>query len=160
MSGRRAVVPLALFLSLAAREGVLGAAASKPAVEVSVIQATRTDGGASMDPQLPDLPPHTREQPFLRFNTFKLLDRKRLPIEAGKPVTDPLVNGRSLQVTLLDVTGGEGSKRFHLRAAIDEPGKLALLKLLEVTAGANEPFFVGGPGYGGGTLLLEIVVRP
>ena len=45
-------------------------------------------------------------------------------------------------------------------AAIDDPGKQAFLKLLEVTAGVNEPFFVGGQSYEGGTLFLEIVVRP
>ena len=161
MNGRRAIAVLAPCLCLATCEGILRAGSpGRPAVEVSVIQATRTDGSASMDPQLPDLPAHAHEQPFLRFNTFRLLDRKQLPIEPGKPVTDPLVNGRTLQVTLLDVTDRGGEKRFHLRAAIDEPGKQALLKLLEVTAGGNEPFFVGGPGFRGGTLLLEIVVRP
>jgi hypothetical protein len=132
----------------------------RPAVEISVIQASLTDGGMTIDAQLPDLSRHTREQPFLRFNTFKLLDRRELPIQVGKPVVDTLVNGRTLEVTLLDVTDRGGDKRFHLRAGIDEPGKQALLKLLEVTAGANDPFFVAGQAFRGGTLFLEIVVRP
>jgi hypothetical protein len=113
-----------------------------------------------MDPQLPDLSRHAHEQPFLRFNNFRLLDRKAFPVQVGKPITDALVNGRNLEVTLLDVADQGAEKRFHLRAAIDEPGKQALLKLLEVTASANEPFFVGGQAFRGGTLFVEIVVRP
>jgi hypothetical protein len=34
------------------------------------------------------------------------------------------------------------------------------LKDLHVTAGANQPFFVGGQQYEGGVLFLELVVRP
>src|SRR5258708_14649988 len=113
-----------------------------------------------MDSQLADLSRNAHEQPFLRFNSFRLLDRREFPLQAGKPVTDALVNGRALGVTLLDVIDQAGEKRFHLRATIDEPGKQALLKLLEVTASANDPFFVGGQAFRGGTLFVEIVVRP
>jgi hypothetical protein len=150
---------LSLTIALGAAELQAGVP-SRPAVEISVIQASLTDGGLTLDSQLPDLARHTREQPFLRFNTFKLLDRRELPIQVGKPVVDTLVNGRTLEVTLLDVADRGGDKRFHLRAGIDEPGKQALLKLLEVTAGANDPFFVAGQAFRGGTLFLEIVVRP
>ncbi len=133
---------------------------TRPAVEISVIQANLIDGGMTIDSQLPDLLRHTREQPFRRFNIFKLLDRRERPIHGGTPVIDTLVAGRTLQVTLLDVSDRAGDKRFHLRAAIDEPGKQALLKLLEVTASANDPFFVAGQTFRGGTLFIEIVVRP
>jgi len=151
----------ALSVAIALRAAELQAGTpSRPAVEISVIQANVTDGGITIDSQVPDLSRHAREQPFLRFNTFKLLDRRELPIQVGKPVIDTLVNGRTLQVTLLDIIDRAGDKRFHLRAAIDEPGKQSLLKLLEVTAGANDPFFVAGQSFRGGTLFIEIVVRP
>ncbi len=161
MTARRRFNVAALVLASALCTAELQAGSpGRPAVEISVIQAALNDGGAALDPQLSDLSRHTREQPFLRFNTFKLLDRRELPIQVGKSVTDTLVNGRTLEVTLLDVTERAGDKRFHLRAGIDEPGKQALLKLLEVTAGANDPFFVAGQAFRGGTLFLEIVVRP
>jgi hypothetical protein len=153
-------VAFSAAIALCAAKVEAGGSPARPAIEVTVIQAMRTDGGASMDPQLTDLPRHSREEPFVRFNTFKLLDRRELPIQVGKPVTDALGNGRTLAVTLLDATDSAGQKRFHLRAGIDEPGKQALLKLLEVTAGANEPFFVAGQAFRGGTLFVEIVVRP
>jgi hypothetical protein len=151
---------LALALALAAGGSAQADASKPPAVEISVIHALRVDGGVSIDPRLRDLPQLTREQPFVRYNLYKLLGRKEVVIETGRPITEWLVNGRALQVTLLDATEQNGQKRFHLRVAIDEPGKGALLKLLEVTASGNDPFFVGGQSYQGGTLFLELVVRP
>jgi hypothetical protein len=148
---------------------VLGAPAGPMTVEISVIHATRSDGGASIDPQLRDLPQLTNQQPFVRYNVFKLLDRKALPFEKGRPAVYGLVDGRTLQVTLVDVADGDAQPRtrgdqaskgrYHLRAEIAGPGKREFLKLLEVTAGADEPFFVGGQSYKGGTLFLELVVR-
>ena len=41
-----------------------------------------------------------------------------------------------------------------------QPGGQAFLKLLEVKAAANEPFFVAGQSYGGGILVIGITVRP
>ncbi len=134
------------------------AAATRPTIEITVIHALRTDGGLSIDPQLKDLPQLTRE-PFVRYNVYKLLDRKRLPLESGKAAASALVNGRTLQVTLIEPTADGGVPRYHVRAEIDEPGKRAFLKLLEVTASSDEPFFVGGQSYQGGTLFIELVVR-
>jgi hypothetical protein len=133
-----------------------------PALEITVIHAARSDGGAAIDPALRDLPQLTRDQPFVRYNVYRLLERKEIPLEEGKAETYPLVNGRSLQITLVDTqsTGGaHPDRRFHVRAAIGEPGKEAFLKLLDVTATESEPFFVGGQSYQGGTLFLELVVR-
>jgi hypothetical protein len=141
-------------------EGPARAAAGKtPSVEVSVIHALRTDGGVSIDPQLRDLPQLTKQEPFVRYNVFKLLDRKELPCEKGKPAVYGLVDGRTLQVTLVDVTDKSSDRRYHLRAEIAGPGKKEFLKQLEVTASANEPFFVGGQSYQGGNLFLELVVH-
>ena len=129
-----------------------------PAIEITVIHALRTDGGASIDPLLRDLPQLGRDAPFDRYNVYKVLERKQLPLEVNKPAASNLPNGRVLQVTLVEppVAG----RRFHVRAEIGEPGKKAFLKLLEVTASGNEPFFVGGQSYEGGTLFLELTVRP
>lgn len=160
MTLRRRLGTVVLSLGLALGEREINAGSPlRPAVEVTVIQATFADGGGFIDPRLAELASHAHEQPFLRFNTFKLLDRKELPIQVGKAVVDPLVNGRTLEITLLDVTDHPGDRRFHLRAEIDEPGKQALLKLLQVTAGPNVPFFLAGQAFRGGTLFLEIVVR-
>ena len=52
--------------------------------------------------------------------------------------------------------GDAGEKRYQLEAHIGEPGKAAFLKGLHVTLGENQPFFVGGQSYQGGTLFLEL----
>jgi hypothetical protein len=131
-----------------------------PAIEITVIHATQLDGGGTIDPLLRDLPQLTREQPFVRYNNYKVLARQELPLEIGKAAASELPNGRALAVTLVDEPKDAGGPRYHVRAEIGEPGKRAFLKLLEVTASSNEPFFVGGQSYQGGTLFLELVVRP
>jgi hypothetical protein len=153
-----------IALALVVLGGVRGetalAAGRSPVIELSVIHATRSDAGTSIDGRLRDLPQLTRDEPFVRYNVYKLLERKELPLEADQPATSILANGRTLQVRLVDVAEDAGVKRYHVRAEIGEPGKKAFLKLLEVTASANEPFFVGGQSYEGGTLFLELVIRP
>ncbi len=129
-------------------------------MEIRLIEAFRTDGGASIDAQLGDLPQLTQDQPFLRYNVYKLLDTKHFPLEPGQTVAYGLVNGRTLQVTLAGVMEDTSPKRYRMEAQIVEPGKRAFLKSLHVTAGPNQPFFVGGQQYRGGTLFLEVVVRP
>jgi len=139
----------------------LAALAQRPKavhVEVLVILAEHTDGGPLLDPKLGDLP--IRQEPFVRYNSYQLLDRKELALEVGKSTADPLPNGRTLQLTLAEVTPNGPKWRFHIRAAIDDPSKAAaFLKQLDVTAGQNEPFFVAGQSYRGGTLFLEVAVR-
>jgi hypothetical protein len=151
-----------VFAGIAGRTAFAGTRG--PAIEITVILAASSDAGATIDPLLHDLPQLTRQQPFVRYNVYKVLERKELPLEPGKPASSVLPNGRTLQVTLVAPGGAPGKdeaeRRFHVRAEIGEPGKQAFLKLLEVTASGNEPFFVGGQSYEGGTLFLELVVRP
>jgi len=89
-----------------------------------------------------------------------LLDHRRLPLESGKPAALGLVNGRTLKITLVESKGSGADRRFRMRAEIAEPRQEAFLKLLDVTASVDEPFFVGGQSYEGGTLFLELVLRP
>jgi hypothetical protein len=125
--------------------------------EIMVLHATQVaDGKGSIDPAVGSMP-QLKKPPFSAYNTYKLLDKKSLPLEKGKSVEYPIVNGRVLQVTLLDVTP---EKRFRISAAISQPGGPAFLKLLEVTAAANEPFFVAGQSYNDGILVLGITLKP
>jgi hypothetical protein len=132
-------------------------AAAGPTIELSVIQATHTDGGVAVDPQIHDLP--QTQEPFARYNVFRLLDRKQMPLDMAKPVLFSLVNGRTVQILLGGVSDA-AERRYQLEAHISEPGKADFLKGLHVTASENQAFFVGGQSYQGGTLFLELVVRP
>ncbi len=161
---RRALVAVlaAVLLAVVAGVGGIALAASThgPSLEVSVIHALQSDAGGSIDPRLKDLPQLTRDQPFVRYNVYKLLDRRSFPLDVGKAVTYGIVDGRTLQVTLAGTSMDKNETRYQMGAQIGEPGKEAFLKSLQVTASANEPFFIGGQTYQGGTLFLELVVRP
>ena len=160
---RRTLLAAGVGALLAGGTGVAWAIppARGPSLELTIIHATYVDGGASIDPRLPGLPNLTRSEPFTHYNVFRLLDRKQLPLEAGKPVAYELVNGRSVAVTLGGLAQGDaGVRRYQLEAHIGEPGKAAFLKGLQVTLGDNQPFYVGGQSFQGGTLFLELVVVP
>lgn len=125
--------------------------------EIMVLHATQgPEGKGSIDPAVGNMP-QLKKPPFSAYNTYKLLDKKALPLEKGKSVEYPIVNGRTLQVTLVEITA---DKRYRIAAAISEPGKPAFLKVLEVTAAANEPFFVAGQSYNDGILVMGITVKP
>jgi hypothetical protein len=158
MSARLHAGVIALAIALG---GVsLARAAGAPRVEVRLIAAFHTDGGAAIDAKLADLPQLTRDQPFVQYNVYRLLEARQFPLETGKTVTYVLVNGRTLEVTLGGIVEARNEKRYRIEAEIVEPGRRAFLKSLHVTAGPNQPFFVGGQQYQGGTLFLEVVVRP
>lgn len=128
---------------------------AKATAELMVLHATQTPGGGSIDPQIGNLP-QLKKPPFSAYNTYKLLDKKGLPLEKGKPVTYTMVNKRVLQVTLLDVTT---DGRYKVAAAINDPSGGSFLKLLEVTAAANEPFFVAGQSHEGGILVIGFTMK-
>jgi hypothetical protein len=75
----------------------------------------------------------------------------------GHSGTYTMANGRVLQVTFVEPTVDHG---FHVKTAINQPGGNAYLKLLELTAKPNEPFFVAGQQFKGGSLVLAITLRP
>lgn len=120
-----------------------------PNAEVLVIHATQTDK-PSVDPQIGEMPP-------LKYNTYKLLDRKVLPLTKGQASSTQLPTGRTLQVTLGDITP---DKRYKISASISQPDGKAFLKLLEITAEPNKRFFVGGASYQNGALVLGIRILP
>jgi hypothetical protein len=124
--------------------------------EILVMHATQAPGEGSIDPRIGDLP-QLKKPPFSAYNTYKLLDSKKLPLKKGEPGEYALVNGRTLQVLLRDISA---DKRYSVHTAINQPGGATFLKLLDVTAAPNEPFFVGGQSYQGGSLVLAITMRP
>jgi hypothetical protein len=143
----------------------LQAEAGKPKVEIMVLHATQDPKGAHIDPQVAKMPQLT-QPPFSAYNSYALLDKKVLPLDAmktaepwkGKPSAPyTLVNGRILQVTLIESLA---DKRFQVGAEINQPGGQAFLKLLEVKAAANEPFFVAGQSYKDGILVIGITMKP
>jgi hypothetical protein len=123
-------------------------------VEVMVLHATNSDGGASIDPAIGRMPA-LQQPPFSAYNTYKLVSRTPLVVNKSAPTTTKLPNDRVLQITLRDVVQ---SSRYRIATSINQPGGTTFLPLLEVTTPAGEPFFVAGQTYKGGMLVIGITV--
>ncbi len=123
--------------------------------EVMVLHATTVDAPPWIDPAIGPLP-QLRKPPLSAYNTYRLLDKRLLPLQMGRSSTYTMANGRVLQLTFVEPTADHG---FHVKAAINQPGGKAYLKQLELTARPNDPFFVAGQEYKGGVLVLAITLR-
>jgi hypothetical protein len=135
----------------------LGEPAPKPvqhSAEILVLHATNEKKG--IDRRIGEMPELTKP-PFSSYDSYTLVERKKLPLEKGVPKTMTLPNGRVLEAKLIDVLAN-GSVR--LSASINQPGGKEFLPLLEVKAKIGQPFIVAGQSYKRGILVLVIrVVR-
>jgi len=132
--------------------------------EVMVLHATQEPGSGSIDPQIGTLP-QLKKPPFSAYNTYKLIGKTSLALEKGKGQPYTLVTGRVLQVTLQDVIADAADAkppvtRYKVAAVINQPNGKDFLKLLEVTTGLNETFFVAGQSYDRGILVIGITIKP
>ncbi|WP_394843071.1 hypothetical protein LZC95_39220 [Pendulispora brunnea] len=125
-------------------------------VEILVLHATQQAGAGAIDPSIGNLP-QLKKPPFSSFNTYKLLDRKGITLKKGQPIEYALVDGRKLNLVLLEKT--PKPERYRLAASIDASKGEAFLKKIEVTASPNEPFFVAGQSHKGGILVLGIAIK-
>lgn len=132
--------------------GIAADSAAATPTEITVMHATHSQS-PSIDPRIGNLP-QLSKPPFSSFNTYKLLDRKTLSVERGKPSLYKLPNGRTLQVAVEPV-----GKIYKVTASISQAKGGSYLKLLEISAPKGEPFFVAGQSYDGGTLVIAITLK-
>ncbi len=145
-----ALVAFALALTSDARAG------NQATLDVMVLHATQTPGVGSIGPGIGNMP-QLQQPPFSAWNTYRLLAKQSLTLQKGTPMTYTLPNGRILQITLNDVT--MPGPRFKIEAAINQPGGGPYLKLLQVTAPANQTFFVAGQQYQGGMIIIGFTLH-
>jgi len=129
--------------------------------DLMVILASQTDA-ASADPSIAKLPALTAA-PLKFYNTFKLLDRKGLPLEANKGVPYTVADGGpTLSLTLLEVIqekdkdNKDKPPRYRVSAVLTS-GKSS--STINIVASAGERVFVGGPSYKTGTLFFGVSVQ-
>jgi hypothetical protein len=122
-----------------------------PKAEVLVIHGTNCDK-ASVDPEIGEVPP-------LKYNCYKLLERKTLTLTRGTPSTMALANGRTFRV-VYNGPSADKAPRFKLATSISAPTGTGFNPLAEVTAEPGKKFHVGGFAYQNGSLLLAIRIVP
>jgi hypothetical protein len=142
----------AIFL-VSARDALAEDAAAP--TEILVVHGTQEAGKGSIDPKIGNVA-QLSKPPFSAYNTYKFIDRKVMQVEKGKSSSYALPNGRTLVVNVEPQPGG---KLFRVVASIAKPEGGNVLKALEVTAPANETFFVAGQNWNGGTLVVGITVK-
>ena len=114
-----------------------------------VIHGTQCDK-PSVDPAIGEMPP-------LKYNCYKLIEKKMMPLTKGQSSTTPLPNGRTFQITYGDQTA---DKKFKIAAAISQPDGKGYMKLADITAEPNKRFNVGGFAYQNGAPALAIKIVP
>lgn len=124
---------------------------SGPKAEVLVIHGTQCPT-PSVDPAIGEVPP-------LKYNCYKLLDRKMLPLSQGAPSTMQLANGRTFQVAYQGPTN-DRPPRYRVATSISAPNGAGFNPLAELTAEPGRKFHVGGFAYQNGSLLLAIRIVP
>jgi hypothetical protein len=164
MSLSRAALSLLLGASLclppaaafAAPKKVEGAPAAPAKVgahaEVWVLHATNSKQG--VDPRLRELPELTKP-PFSAYDSYSVINRRKLPLVAGAPSELQLPNGRVFRAQLLEVLKDD---YVRLSASINQPGADDFLPLLAVKAKLGQRFIVAGQSYKSGILVLVIRV--
>lgn len=118
--------------------------------DVMILHATNEKKG--IDPRIGDMP-ELQKPPFSSYDTYRLLDRKKVPLEKQAPRTLKLPNGRVLMTRLLEVISKD---TIRLSASINQPNGKEFLPLLEVKARLGQAFIVAGQSYKKGILVLVI----
>lgn len=136
---------------LASKPPIAQAQSANPQAEVLVIHGTTCDK-PNVDPAIGEVPP-------LKYNCYKLLDRKVLPLTRGTPSTMSLANGRTFQVVYNGLSGDK-PPRHKVAAFISAPNGTGFNPLAEITAEPGRKFHVGGFAYQNGSLLLAIRILP
>ena len=137
-----------LALALPARES--SASARKPQVDVIQIQASQVDGGGSIDPKLAGIDALTQEPLKKSFNTFVLLDRKSLPLEAQKASSMTLVDGAVAQLTMLE-PADRGRYKLHLELGTSK---------VDFTTDTGSYAIIGPFTYQDARFFVAITIKP
>jgi hypothetical protein len=149
--GRRALLAGVALTALLFANDDPARADGAPRAEVLVIHAASVPGGGSMDPRLIKLS-RLRNVPFNGYNTFKLLDTQTLPLAKSGPSL-ALKNGYHLSLSLTSIEG----RQLHIVPSLSKTATPNPLP--EVSAKADEPFFVAGQSYEGGILIIAVTPR-
>lgn len=122
--------------------------------DVMVLHATNSKKG--VDSRIGNMP-ELAKPPFSSYDSYELVERKRLPLEQKAPSTLTLPNGRVLRTQLLQIISKDTLK---FSASINQPNGKEFLPLLEVRAKLDQAFIVAGQSHKQGILVLVIrVVR-
>ena len=161
---RRSFVHLVLAAAGVALLGAVpkaeAAAGRAPTLDITVVLASQSDGGA-VDPKIAGWSELT--SPAMKsFNTFRVLDKKRVPFVVNTPVfASPYVlpdGGPAFNVTVTSVTQQHGQPtQYKLKAEMTSGANTSTISL---TTQPPARALIGAPSYKGGKVWFVASVNP
>ena len=140
-----------IFLVAAAASFLLtgqNAAAGAPRVATLVKVINAATGTAHMDPRLGELGPELKS--IFKYNSYRLLNERRMNLEFGKKGKMRLPEGRVLEIIPREIKGG----RIRFNIKIGKGGKRGFATEIRLKNGSS--ITIGGPRIKKGYLLLNI----
>jgi hypothetical protein len=137
-------------------------AKAEAVADVVVLHAT--NGKKGIDKRIEKLPfkmPQLSQPPLSSYDSYELIESTQLALPKNVGQDLQLPDKRALQVKLEDVVAPKkpgGKPRYVLKASITKAGGKEVLPLLKVTAQPEEVFFVAGPAYKDGILVIGMRV--
>lgn len=127
-------------------------------VKAEVIVLHATNDGKGIDPSLGNdkqLLKQLKKPPMSSYDSYKLLERPVLTLDRGKNVSHKLPNEGTFNVEFKDVVVEKDKTKLIVAASIDQPDGSRFVEMT-VTSARGGMFFVAGPAYKGGILVLAI----
>jgi hypothetical protein len=112
--------------------------------------------------KLPYKLPQLEKPPLSAYDSYELLENKKLPLKRNDARHLTLPDSSTLSIALEDVISPskpEGKTRYALRTRVTKPSGKQLTNA-KVTAEPKVFFFVAGPAYDDGILVIGIRVLP
>lgn len=148
------------FLNLPGSGSTIDAGEVASEVKAELIVLHATNDGKGIDPGIGKIPA-LEKPPFSAYNSYKLMERSNLKLPKGEEKAKDLPDGGQLLVTYKDMLKGkkkEDPDKFVLSASINKPDKKPLFPGVQVNAAKGEWFFLAGPKYKDGILVIGIKV--
>ena len=127
--------------------------------EVTVLYAFNGGKKSTESDKLKQKLPQLTQPPLSAYDTYEQVKTETLALDRDNAREMALPEDRTLKVKLEDVLApkkGSAKPRYALKASIVKAGGKALLPELKVQAEADEVFFVAGPAYKKGILVIGI----
>lgn len=121
--------------------------------EVIVLYGANDNSG--IDASLGKIPALSKP-PFSSYNSYKLLEKKEHALTKGDWVNQVLPDQNTLNVSLKAIETKGDETRYVVDANIKKPDGSSYFPNLEVSAKKGEYFFVGGPKFKDGVLVIGI----
>lgn len=137
-------------------------AQSQAQADMLVLHGTNT--GKGIGKKIRELPyklPQLEKPPLSSYDSYELLDNKQLPLPKDKNQQLTLPDKSVVRIKLTEVLPPKkpkGKPKYVLSASITGPGGKKVLPKLTVNAAPGQIFFVAGPAYKKGKLVIGIRV--